>query len=257
MSASGPIITGKVKYLAHGDASFLRGAEGWDVDFGLEPWRIGDGPIQPDCLRAVLATPDRHAAAAIAGQFPIGTILSVTLHDTPAAGKAGHTAGIAALHGQVSDAQIEAYVPEVREPLQYAHPQLGTFVEDLRLSDFYTGSASWCGTPIDLILLASLEKLPEAAEHAQHLIAKDSIWQAAFEDRMYSSLYEIWHDNWNEDDEQLDREEWLARTRLETIDVDEAGNFNAFLEDGDLFWGHSIMVSGNIQTGIASANLAG
>jgi len=39
--------------------------------------------------------------------------------------------------------------------------------------------------------------------------------------------------------------------------VHEDGEFEFWYDDGDLFWGHVILVDGNIQTGLSQASIAG
>ena len=44
---------------------------------------------------------------------------------------------------------------------------------------------------------------------------------------------------------------------LSSLSVYSEGDFEIFFSDGDIFWGHSIIVSGNIHEGLSSAEIAG
>jgi hypothetical protein len=53
------------------------------------------------------------------------------------------------------------------------------------------------------------------------------------------------------------KEEFKARMALESVTVEADGSFQFWYGDGDLFWGHSIQVSGNLAEGPTDASLAG
>lgn len=50
---------------------------------------------------------------------------------------------------------------------------------------------------------------------------------------------------------------FIEYMELDTIRVYSDGDFNIFFFDGDMFWGHSIVVSGNINGELTSAEIAG
>jgi hypothetical protein len=45
--------------------------------------------------------------------------------------------------------------------------------------------------------------------------------------------------------------------KLSSISVYPDGDFDLFFDDGDMFWGHSIIVTGNINGEFSSAEIAG
>ena len=59
------------------------------------------------------------------------------------------------------------------------------------------------------------------------------------------------------DGEEVSREEFLSRMTLETIDVAENESFNLWYNDGELFFGHVIHVSGNLNEGVTDARMEG
>ena len=59
------------------------------------------------------------------------------------------------------------------------------------------------------------------------------------------------------DEEEVSREEFLSRVTLETIDVAENESFNLWYNDGELFFGHVIHVSGNLNEGVTDAQMEG
>ena len=59
------------------------------------------------------------------------------------------------------------------------------------------------------------------------------------------------------DEEEVSREEFLSRMTLETIDVVENGSYDLWYNDGELFLGHVIHVSGNLNDGVTDAQMEG
>jgi hypothetical protein len=59
------------------------------------------------------------------------------------------------------------------------------------------------------------------------------------------------------DPEQLNAENFKSRMTLQSISIEETGEFTFWHDDGDLFWGHSIQVWGDLVTGPTHADIAG
>ena len=59
------------------------------------------------------------------------------------------------------------------------------------------------------------------------------------------------------DGEEVSREEFLSRMTLETIDVAERESYDLWYNDGELFFGHVIHVSGNLNEGVTDARMEG
>lgn len=59
------------------------------------------------------------------------------------------------------------------------------------------------------------------------------------------------------DGEEVSREEFLSRMTLETIDVAENESYDLWYNDGELFFGHVIHVSGNLNEGVTDARMEG
>lgn len=52
-------------------------------------------------------------------------------------------------------------------------------------------------------------------------------------------------------------EQFKARMKLEGITPHPDGPFDFWHDDGDLFWGHSIQISGNLSEGPTHADIPG
>lgn len=71
-------------------------------------------------------------------------------------------------------------------------------------------------------------------------------------------LLDLKNESWLEEDEaEITPEEFKGRMRLETISFYDDGDFDFWHNDGGLFWGHSIQLSGNIKRGFSDADIPG
>ena len=128
-----------------------------------------------------------------------------------------------------------------------------------RQSEAYIGKACWCGTEAKLILSCSnAAELERALEASALLFQQSSQWNSRIRELAVDELLPVKNGNWLEDDEtELSREEFLARMLLEYIQVDESGVFVFSHDDDDMFWGHKIIVVGDLKTGLRLAEIAG
>ena len=65
---------------------------------------------------------------------------------------------------------------------------------------------------------------------------------------------------WAESDEEaalITEESFAKRISLSLIWVTSGGSFTAYLDDDDLFFGHSIAVNGSSKKGLLSADIEG
>ena len=61
----------------------------------------------------------------------------------------------------------------------------------------------------------------------------------------------------DENAEEMTKEDFAKRLIISEVCVSGDGNFEIFYDDDDMFWGHVVIVSGNIETGIDDAYIAG
>ena len=66
-----------------------------------------------------------------------------------------------------------------------------------------------------------------------------------------------WQDNLGEDLPEITQEQFAKRIVLEAIHVDEEGDYTAYYDDDDMFYGHVVVVDGNIDTGFESSYIEG
>jgi hypothetical protein len=61
----------------------------------------------------------------------------------------------------------------------------------------------------------------------------------------------------DEDEIELTADQFKGRMTLESITVHPNGSFTFWHNDGDMFWGHSIEVSGSLTKGLRRADIPG
>ena len=127
----------------------------------------------------------------------------------------------------------------------------------------FSGDGSWNGESCQINLDVD-EKGTETANDAQDtlkkLMDKCKEWDEKARKYAAAELAECASD-WarDEDDsaEEITEEEFAKRMVISEIGVSIGGHFTIYYDDDNMFWGHVIIVSGNIETGIDDATMAG
>ena len=83
-------------------------------------------------------------------------------------------------------------------------------------------------------------------------------WNNKIVDYATSELLPLKNDSWLEEDEaEITEEQFKERMELESITVCKDGSFEFWHSDGELFWGHSIVIYGNIVDGPDDSDISG
>ena len=157
-----------------------------------------------------------------------------------------------------SDAELNSYAIELQEPVTFTDPQFGVFTLDRRVN-WYEAKPDWCGGSIRLTIVAGVpEEMEKALAVARRLWAAQEEWQLRITNCATRELLGLKNDTWlDEDEPEVSAQEFARRMVLESISVQADGTFEFWYDDGDLFWGHSIMVSGNLTDGPPDAGIHG
>ena len=146
---------------------------------------------------------------------------------------------------------------------------LGTFVLE-RTVDWFETKTDWLGTKINLSFDQDEEEVMESAiETARTLMEDQKGWDQRIREYAADELLELandWAENAmdeeesedsDEDRELVSREQFMERMELESIQAQEEGDFEFWFFDGDMFYGHSIHVTGNVEDGPDWAGIEG
>lgn len=156
------------------------------------------------------------------------------------------------------DRELAAIREELLVPIFIQTPLFGTLKLDRRGGD-YNGGAEWCGVKIRLSISCPDYTNPNAAvAAAETLFRSQEDWSKRVSDFAADRLLDLKNENWlDEDEKELPRRDFISCMALEEISVDENGDFSFWHDDGDLFWGHTILIRGNLVGGLFNADIAG
>lgn len=94
--------------------------------------------------------------------------------------------------------------------------------------------------------------------YAEALWSEARNWHARACSRAVEDLLDLKNGEWLEEGEpRLDAAGFRDRMTLKTIEVSDEGDMEFWFDDGDLFWGHMIQVSGSRSEGLTDADICG
>jgi hypothetical protein len=136
------------------------------------------------------------------------------------------------------------------------HPAFGRFTFDERL-DWFEKTADWLGRQVSLSIGMGADGSVDA-EPAARLFAHAPEWDARARAIAAEELVPTKNEHWLGDGERpLSPDEFKSRMTLESIGVNPGPYIQFFYEDGDLFAGHTIIVTFNEEDGETWAEFAG
>lgn len=162
------------------------------------------------------------------------------------------------LQGPADDPEVMNALRDYEKPVTISDARFGTLTLDKGLG-WFQGGAEWCGHRVNFA--ASAETPQEAApaiETAHRLWEHTQEWHDRVTRYAADELVSLKNESWLREDEQAaSAEEFIRRMAIQSITVYPDGDFEFWFKDGELFWGHSILVSGTLTEGLQSADIAG
>ena len=158
------------------------------------------------------------------------------------------------------DPDLKAILEEQKKPVTFREEGLGTFTLN-RQVDWFETEINWLGTEISLTIDME-EAREEALQNAKTLLASAADWDKRVRECAADELLQNAND-WNQEMEKdgetptITREQFIERMELESIEVMADGSFQFWFADGDMFYGHSIWVSGDLENGPDEASMEG
>ena len=155
------------------------------------------------------------------------------------------------------DRELSDFLVEYAKPVRMVDPQFGTF-ELNKAIEWFEGKATWCGVPVTLAICPDNGK-PDAALLAAKQLWRDmTAWAQKITAYAVAELLDVKNDYWRGAREAaLSAEQFASALRLELITVYADGHFEFWFDDGNLFRGHAVTVSGSLDMGLTDANIAG
>jgi hypothetical protein len=254
-SDSGPDGTALIAGIVH--ASGPGGAqldEEWMLQFSLEAWRDAGGSVRRSELKVRRRVSDAELRRLM---DRLDAYQVVSLRVRLSEGDA--VADLVELLGtNESDAELKELSREFQQPIVLQDDTFGQLVLDKRV-DWYSGKATWSSQSIGLNVTRDDEDSASASlEVAKTLWQDQAGWGQRVSEFAVKALLPLKNESWLEDDEQaLTPEQFRARMKLESVTVFSDGSFEFWHDDGDLFFGHAIRISGNLAEGLNDADIPG
>ena len=158
------------------------------------------------------------------------------------------------------DPEMKAILEEQKKPVSTWVPELGTFTLN-RLVNWFEAEVEWLGQPARLDIDRE-EDWDACVEQAKALMAGQKGWDEKVRAFAAQELLDQAND-WaqdaaeGEEPEEITREQFMERMELDAVQISAGGSFEFWFNDGDLFWGHAIHVTGALDKGPESAQMEG
>lgn len=249
-------ITGVVG--ASGVTGYLPGKDqSWILTVPFDAWRVNIGPVKTGSLIVSRSVKWEEFDAFQACLKP-ETVVAIEVIDLLETDDENAEATLTAVLGSVSvDEELNELLMELTSPISHDDEQFGRFSCNRRLKWFRT-EALWNSTKVDLVLsVDSHSDLADALEVARSLWAEVPKWTEQVRSCAIEKGLALKNDSWLDEEVELTSDEFLARMRLELILVYPDGTFEFSHNDGDLFWGHSIQISGSLSAGCTDFDIPG
>ena len=232
------------------------GDELWTISIGLTAWMEEDSPDIHKGEFVLSTVGDEQLLEILRRRAPRDFILKFKGRVS----ENGQRLLLLDLPEPAFDPDLKAILEEQKKPVTFWEEGLGTFTLN-RQVDWFETELDWLGTEISLTIDMEEER-EEALRNAKTLLASAADWDKRV--RAYAadelvSLANDWSQDMDEDGETptITREQFMERMELESIEIGGDGSFTFWFGDGDLFYGHSIRVSGDLEHGPDEASMEG
>ena len=156
---------------------------------------------------------------------------------------------------EASDTELNNRAIQLQRRVTFSDSILGTFTFDRRLN-WFAGRAVWNGHPVDLQLPTKESQVQATLRAAHALWGSQGMWNKRVRDYAVQALLPLKNEHWLEENEaEVTAEQFKERMTLESLTVYPGGSFEFWHNDGDLFCGHSIQISGSISKGPTGADI--
>jgi hypothetical protein len=126
--------------------------------------------------------------------------------------------------------------------------------------DWYDGKLKVQTSNISIRLLTDAENsVASALKRATNLVGELEYYARLAKEYAAEGLLQLKNETWfdDEDEDPLTPDRFQQRMTLESIHIDSEGEVSFYHNDGDLFWGHCILVTMNSENRFIGAEIAG
>lgn len=157
--------------------------------------------------------------------------------------------------------RLDAILMEYRRPVKIKPEGCQELTLDKSLGMF-SGGGIWNGQECCINLDTDEEETQTAGDACntlKRLMENCKEWDEKARKFAAAELTENANDWAEEEDDnnEITEEEFAKRLIISEVCVSTDGDFEIYYDDDDMFWGHVVIVSGNIETGMEDAYIAG
>lgn len=153
--------------------------------------------------------------------------------------------------------ELAAIARELAQPVEIETERFGTLVLDRRIN-WFRGTVVWGGREVRISFDTEDDlDISGQLKTAQALFAAEEDWQSKIEAFAVKELLSVANDWRDESAKPISEREFLERMKLESISIQPNGKFEFWHKDGDLFYGHSIQISGSLEKGLTHSDIPG
>ena len=230
----------------------------WTLRFTFDAWRVQGGKLQTKALNIQRQVTDEELRRFQDALEPY-MVVRIKAHVLENSVLGLPQALLEKVIGvDTSDPELNDKAAELQKPVTFSDPTLGTFTLDRRVS-WFTTKPVWLGNPISLSLSATEpEEIQNALKTAHTLWDAQKTWAQRIDDYAAEELLSLKNESWlGKEESELTPDQFKARMTLDAITIYPDGSFEFWHDDGDLFCGHAIQVSGDIVNGLTDAGIHG
>ena len=248
------IVIGVVSPRNDGGGVQSAGEEHWLFSFAISPWRDSNGLIHETEL---IVRKDKITQLEMRNLMSNTKALNIVKLNVKSKGNISKSENQPAelleiLEIVYDDVELNRLAKELQIPVILTDSFFGKFTLDRRV-DWWETKYKWKEKEISLNVSAETEEIEKVIEYAKLVCLNQNVWTEKIELCAVKNLLDVKNSSWLEEDElDLTEDEFRRRLTLESIIVKDLGDIEFWFNDGDLFWGHSILVRGNLLTGEAS-----
>jgi hypothetical protein len=224
------------------------------LGFHLKPWRFNEGNLNFTELRVTKPMSESDIAE-VKKRIDALSVVSVMISDLEDYYEDRRKTVLdKILNPSVDNAEFNEIVHRLRQPIEFFHPLLGRFLLDRRV-DTFEGEYEFEGNKF-AICLDSHNDAPIAEQLVilESILADIKNYNTKAMSFAAEKLLPIKNDSWVEEPSDVVTEsEFVGRMKLSSVSVTLEKQITFFYDDGDLFYGHSIFISGVFGVGFDDA----
>jgi hypothetical protein len=244
---------------ANGVGGGLNGKEEhWTLRFAFDAWKYSSGKIQNQKLTIckIVSREELNLYMRQIRPFDVVRILARVAEQNILGSP---QALLVELIGKDdTDAELNQFALNLQQPVTFQDARFGTFTLDRRLN-WYGAKPSWGSNSIRLSYTTDdCEKIKGLLTETYLLWDSQESWSERIANYAVAKLLPLKNKAWLADDEsELSADQFKSKMKLESISIQPNGKIEFWYEDGGLFWGHAIRVSGNLADGPDDAGIEG